>query len=92
MFYPFTVNSARTATRIATQHFDETKTQLAEAYLEIAYVHINRAARRGGYMAWVYLPYEVRHEVITQLTNAGFKIEPIPNSPSHYRIVWKEED
>lgn len=92
MFYPFNAPVARTETRIATQHFDETNAQLVEAYLRIAHVYINRAARRGGYVAWVYLPYEVHKEVTTRLTQAGFKIEPIPNASSHYRILWKEED
>lgn len=92
MFYPMTAPRANAYTRAAAAERAETTETLVQAYLQIAHVHIERAARAGYTTTWEYLPYEVRQDVVNRLILAGFKVEPIPNSPPRYRISWKEED
>ena len=92
MFYPLTAPRANAYTRAAIAEYAETTEALVQAYLQIAHVHIERAAKVSRTTTWEYFPYEVQKEVVARLILAGFKVEPIPNSPSRYRISWKEED
>lgn len=90
MFHPFTATMAKSAT-VSTQIYREAEShQLAEAYLSIAHVYIERACDRGASRTLVYCPYECREEFSSRLEEAGFSVSRAPNIPNRFCVSWEE--
>lgn len=89
MFYPF--NAARAKTRTSDAERDNLieNEVLADAYVSITHVYIERAAKQGYSRTITYIPYGVREDVCERLRLAGFDVDPIPNSITRYRVSWE---
>lgn len=87
MFYPFNAAMAANATTEATNKNDVENEVLLAAYIQIAHVHISRAASRGYHGAASYCPLYLREQFMKTLNESGFTTEKISGS-SMIRICW----
>jgi hypothetical protein len=89
MFYPF--NAARAKTRTSDAERDNLieNEVLADAYISITHVYIERAAKRGYSRTTTYIPYSVSKEVVERLRGAGFEVEPFLNTHNRYMVSWE---
>lgn len=89
MFYPF--NAARAKTRSSDAERDNLIENeiLADAYISITHVYIERAAKRGYSRTTTYIPYTVREDVCGRLRLAGFDVDPIPKAVNRYMVSWE---
>lgn len=85
MFYPFNAAMACTTSKTSVSKTKSETEILCNAYKEIAHVWINRAARRGYFRTYIYVPDEVR-ALLDDLKESGFEVEPIRDN--RYSIRW----
>ena len=88
MFCPFNAAMARFTSETSVVKTESKTEILIKAYKDIAYVWINRAAERGLFRTYIYVPYEVR-ALLDDLRESGFEIEPIKNN--RYSIRWGDD-
>lgn len=88
MFCPFNAVVARVASEASVGKTASETEILIKAYKEIAYVWINRAAERGLFRTYIYVPYEVR-ALLDDLRESGFEIEPIKGN--RFSVYWGDE-
>lgn len=89
MFYPFNAARAKTRTSDAERDNLVENEVLADAYISIAHVYIERAAKRGYSRTTTYIPYTVRDDVCERLRSAGFDVDPIPRAVNRYMVSWE---
>lgn len=85
MFYPFNATMACATSKTSV---GKTKTEteiLRNAYKEIAHVYISRAAERGYFKTYIYVPSEVR-QLLTDLEESGFVVSRIEGN--RYSVCW----
>ena len=85
MFYPFNAAMARFTSETSVAKTQSETKILIKAYKEIAHVWINRAAERGLFRTYIYVPYEAR-ALLDDLKESGFEIERIRDN--RYSIRW----
>ena len=88
MFCPFNAAMARVTSETSVVNTESEVEILIKAYKDIAYVWINRAAERGLFRTYIYVPYEVR-ALLDDLRESGFEIEPIRNN--RYSVRWGDD-
>ena len=88
MFCPFNAAMARFTSENSVVKSESETEILMKAYKDIAYVWINRAAERGLFRTYIYVPYEAR-ALLDDLKESGFKIEPIRNN--RYSVYWGDD-
>ena len=89
MFYPFNAARAKSRTNDAERDNMVELEVLADAYLSITHVYIERAAKRGISRTVTYIPFSVSKEVVERLRGAGFDVEPILNAHNRYYVSWE---
>ena len=88
MFCPFNAAMARFTSETSVVKTESETEILIKAYKEIAHVWINRAAERGLFRTYIYVPYEVR-ALLDDLRESGFEIERIRDN--HYSVRWGDD-
>lgn len=88
MFCPFNAAMARFTSENSVVKTESETEILIKAYKDIAYVWINRAAEKGLFRTYIYVPYEVR-ALLDDLRESGFEIEPIRNN--RYSVYWGDD-
>ena len=88
MFCPFNAAMARFTSENSVVKTESETEILIKAYKDIAYVWINRAAERGLFRTYIYVPYEVR-ALLDDLRESGFEIEHIRDN--HYSVRWGDD-
>ena len=88
MFCPFNAAMARFTSETSVAKTESETEILIKAYKDIAYVWINRAAEKGLFRTYIYVPYEVR-ALLDDLRESGFEIEPIRNN--RYSVYWGDD-
>ena len=88
MFCPFNAAMARFTSENSVVKTESETEILIKAYKEIAHVWINRAAERGLFRTYIYVPYEAR-ALLDDLKESGFEIEPIRNN--RYSVYWGDD-
>ena len=89
MFYPFNAPMARKETANAKLILENEDQTLLQAYLSIAHVYIQRAARCGYTKVSVYCPYPIREEFCKTLTGSGFIISA-HSIVNRFWVSWEE--
>jgi hypothetical protein len=89
MFYPFTAPMASKETLNAKIAREGEMDMLLQAYLSIAHVCIQQAARAGHEKTSVYCPYLLREDFWTSLSDAGFEVSK-HQLPNRYWVSWGE--
>ena len=85
MFYPFNAAMACATSKTSVSKTKSETEILCNAYKEIAHVWINRAAERGYFRTYIYVPDEVR-ALLDDLKESGFEVELIRDN--RYSIRW----
>lgn len=88
MFYPLNAAMARFTSETSVAKTESETEILINAYKEIAHVWINRAAEKGLFRTYIYVPYEVR-ALLDDLRESGFEIERIRDN--HYSVRWGDD-
>ena len=88
MFCPFNAAMARFTSETSVVKTESETEILIKAYKEIAHVWINRAAKKGLFRAYIYVPYEAR-ALLDDLRESGFEIERIKDN--HYSVRWGDD-
>ena len=88
MFCPFNAAMARFTCETSVVKTESETEVLIKAYKEIVHVGINRAAEKGLFRTYIYVPYEVR-ALLDDLRESGFEIEPIRNN--RYSVRWGDD-
>lgn len=89
MFYPFNAARAKTRTNDAERDNMVELEVLADAYVSITHVYIERAAKCGRFHTVTYIPYSVSKEVVERLRGAGFEVEPVLNAYNRFYVSWE---
>ena len=85
MFCPFNAAMARFTSKTSVAGTESETEILIKAYKEIAHVWINRAAERGLFSTYIYVPYEVR-ALLDDLRESGFEVKYIKDN--RYNVYW----
>lgn len=88
MFCPFNAAMARFTSETSVVKTESETEILIKAYKEIAHVWINRAAEKGLFRTYIYVPYEVR-ALLDDLRESGFEIESIKGN--RFSIRWGDD-